>query len=184
MGKRAPSEGSMGFEIKIRGDKEVFDKLSRLKGLFQSDALKRILEDSKNRIVFIANRMAPKRSRALANSIAQSSRVENFGTKHVTIRVGTPFVYGIYQEKGTKPRTFGPEVRRVMFWTDYDSPQKRLFMSMPGGKRQKVGAVFHFADVVHHPGNPPHPFLRPAAELVKPRLMAAVKKLIVQAGGA
>jgi HK97 gp10 family phage protein len=174
----------MGFEIKIKGDKEVFDKLSKLKGLFQSEGLRRVLEDSKNRIVFIANRLAPKRSRAMANSIPQSSKVENFGTKHVTIRVGTPYAYGVYQEKGTKPRTYGPAVREVMFWTDYDAPGKRLSIVTPGGKRKLVGAVFHFAKIVHHPGNPPHPFLRPAAELVKPRLMAAVKKLIVQAGGA
>jgi HK97 gp10 family phage protein len=174
----------MGFEIKITGDKEVFAKLLKLKELFESQELRRVMEDSKNRMVFIANRMAPKRSRALASSIMQASRVEGFGTKNVSIRVGTPLLYGLYQEKGTKPRTYGPSVRQVMFWTDYDSPQKRLFFNMPGGKGKRVGAVFHFAKVVHHPGNPPHPFIRPAVDIVKPRLMAAVKRLITQAGGA
>jgi len=173
----------MGFEIKITGDKEVFDRLKRLRDIWKSEALRRVLEDSKNRMAFIANRMAPKRSRELATSIMQASRVEGFGTKSVSIRVGTPLLYGLYQEKGTKPRTYGPEVRQVMFWTDYDSPQKRLFFTTPGGARKRVGAVFHFAKIVDHPGNPPHPFIRPAAEIVKPMLMKAVKRLITKAGG-
>ena len=131
----------------------------------------------------MANRFAPKRSRALANSIPQSSRVEGFGTDQVSIRVGTALPYGLFQEKGTKPRTYGPDIKKAMFWTDYDSPQKRLYMKQPSGKRQSVGAVFHFAMVVHHPGNPPMPFIRPAVEAVRPRLMSAVRKLINQFGG-
>lgn len=173
----------MGFEVRISGDKKVFNKMKALQQVFHSDQFKTVLEDSKNRMVFLANRFAPKRSRALANSIPQSSSVQGFGTDQVSIRVGTHLAYGLYQEKGTKPRTYGPESKKVMFWSDYDSPQQRLFFTGGSGIRWRVGAVFHFARVVHHPGNPAQPFIRPAVEEVRPRLMAAMRKLIKEAGG-
>jgi hypothetical protein len=168
----------MGFEVRITGDRKVFDRIKSLTGLFKSDRLRTVLEDSKNRMAFMANRFAPKRSRALATSILQSSRVEGFGTDAVSIRIGTPLPYGLYQEKGTKPRTYGPETKKVMFWSKYDSPQQRLTYAGAGGKRQRVGAVFSFAMIVHHPGNPAVPFIKPAVEAVRPRLMSAIKRLI------
>jgi len=171
----------MGFEVKVSGDKKLLAKLAKLKDLFVSQELHTVLEDAKNRMVFMANRFAPKKSRMLANSIIQSSRVENFGTTDVSIRIGSNLPYAIYQEKGTGPRTFGPETKRVMYWNDYDQPGQRLFMTGGSGIRWRVGSVFHFASVVHHPGNPAVPFLKPAVESVKPRLLQAIGRLIREA---
>jgi len=56
--------------------------------------------------------------------------------------------YGVWQEFGAKPHVIRPNKAKALSWPGAEHP---------------VGAV-------HHPGNPPHPFMRPAIEHIRPAL--------------
>jgi hypothetical protein len=170
----------MAFEIdiKIIGAKNVLTKMYMLRDFFRSDRLRTILEDSKNRIVFIASRLAPKGESRMLSQI--HGRVENFGTDKVNIRVGTPARYGAYVEFGTRPHTIAPVNRKAMFWYQYSTPQHRLFIpARRGGGKKEIGGVFTFrSEPVRHPGFKARPFMRPAVEQVQPRMAQAILKLL------
>ena len=55
-------------------------------------------------------------------------------------RVGTNVEYALFVEEGTSPHDIRPRRRRALSWPTADHPVR----------------------LVHHPGNRPYPFLRPA----------------------
>lgn len=159
------------IDIKLVGDKKLRKAFTSLSVFFRSEKLYTVLQDSVNRIVFIANRLAPKgETRLLSSQI--HGRVENFGTPKVSIRIGSPQRYAAMVEFGSKPHIIKPVRRKSLFWYKYSTAQNPL----PGG----AGATFTFADKVDHPGHKPQPFLKPAVKQVQPRLIQAIQRVLAQ----
>lgn len=168
------------IEITLVGHQELLRKFRRIRGFFRSEELRTVLEDAKNRLVFIASRLAPKGESRLLSQIV--GKVESFGTDDVKIKAHSPQRYAIYQEKGAKPHVIRPIERQAMFWVRYSTPKNRLTIKSPAGKSTEIGATFTFhRGVINHPGNPAQPFLGPAAEKVHPRLIQALHRIVNEA---
>lgn len=157
--------------IEVVGDKALYARMAALRGFFQSRELKVVAEEAKNRLIRTARDAAPRRSRFLVRSI--SGEVEGFGTRNLAIRVGSVARYAPHVEFGTRPHPIVPRSRKSLFWVAYDTPQTRA-------KMRGAGAVFTFAGAVNHPGTKPQPFLYPALDAVKPRLLQALERLLAQ----
>ena len=94
----------------------------------------------------LAQASAPIKKGTLQHSIS----VEYQGDTKATI--GPHVTYGVYQEFGTGTRGEFPTGPYMI------TPKKGKYLAFTvNGKRV-------FAKVVHHPGIPPHPYMRPAAQ--------------------
>lgn len=162
---------TLQINIQIIGDKRLIAKFLQLKDFMKSDQLRIVLEEAKNRLVYLAARLAPKgETQQLAQIYGQ---VENFGTTNVQIRVRSMARYAVHVEFPTKPHVIRPREKKVLFWYQYSTPKTRLTAN---GK--EIGGVFSFAQEVHHPGTKEQPFLRPALAQVQPRLQQAIQRVI------
>jgi len=64
--------------------------------------------------------------------------------------------YGVHQEFGAGPHEIRPREAKALYW--------------PGAE--------HPVAVVHHPGNPPHPFMTPAVEGVRDELIQGMRQVV------
>lgn len=71
--------------------------------------------------------------------------------------IGVGEKYGPYVEYGTRPHTIRPKVKQALF---FQSPNGTIGGQSKGGKLKTFGIY----KVVHHPGTPEMPYMRPAAE--------------------
>lgn len=159
------------FRIEVRGQKELLKKINFLRSFFRSTALRTVLEDAKNFMVRMAIQRAPKDTFSLSQSI--DGVVKGFGSTNVNIRIGTPKRYAIFQEFGTTRKNYPirPVNKKALFWTS-----EGTFTGPRGGERQAT--VFTFASKVTHPGFKAQPFLRPALQEAKPRLIQALERIL------
>ena len=161
---------STQINVKLVGDKKVLKTLQGIKGFFRSDELYTVLQDSINRMVFIAGRLAPKGDSRLLSQVY--GKIVNFGTKNVTVRLQSPAKYAVNVEFKTDPHKIRPVNKKVLFWTQYSTPKNRL--------AGNAGLVFNFANEVNHPGTKAQPFMRPAVQQVQPLLIRAINRIVVQ----
>lgn len=170
------------ISIQLIGAGKILQKMKALKGFMNSGELKLVLEEAKNRMIYLAARLAPKGLTHLLSQI--SGEVINFGTKNVGIKIRSAARYARYVEFDTKPHPIYPKDKKVLFWYEYSRPKARLTAKGPGGKKIDVGAVFTFRDKVDHPGTTAQPFLRPAVKQVQSRLQQAILRVLKEKMGA
>lgn len=160
---------ALEMTVTVVGDKRLIRTMQGLKGFFKSRELRRVLEDAKNTLVRVARNESPKRSRLLSRSIG--GRVEGFGSDNPRVRMGSSVSYAPVVELGSKPHPIFPRNKKTLFWTVYDSPQTRA-------KLKGAALVFSFWPGGMHPGTKPQPFMKPAYGVAKPRLMAALLRIV------
>jgi len=102
----------------------------------------RNLKQRTERVMVTAKAIAPKRSGALAASIAMDRNRNELGRFAFGYKVYTPIYYGGFVHEGTGPSPRWPNSGKVMRWSGSD------------------GLVYR--DFVMHPGTPAQPFLQNA----------------------
>lgn len=167
---------SIEIQLKLKGFDKLKKKLSWMKGFFKSQELYQVLEAAKNNFVSIASRLAPKGKSHLLSQIR--GEILKFGSENVSIRIMSAAKYARYVEFKTKAHWIKPVNKKSLFWTEYAGPGNKNFAIAGSGKGKQVGAVFTFASKVWHPGTSEQPFLRPALQLVQPRLERAVQRVL------
>ena len=93
-------------------------------------------------VMLTAKVLAPRRTGALAASIAMDRNRNELGRFAFGYKVYTPIYYAGYVHEGTGPSPRWPNSKKVMKWGGYDGPVYR--------------------DFVMHPGTPAQPFLQNA----------------------
>lgn len=123
--------------------KDLAHDLQQVSDLSPEQITSNILNDFGGRITQLAQEKAPRKTGRLASSI---SYVVN--RDQLIIEVKAP--YGMYQEFGTGTRgEFNGQPYTIR-------PKKKQYLKFRAGNRTI------YTKVVHHPGIPAHPFLRPA----------------------
>jgi HK97 gp10 family phage protein len=159
----------MEIKVDVIGDAKLLQSMRSVQGFIRSRELRVALEDAKNALVKVAQDAAPRDSRFLRQSI--TGQVENWGTDHPAVRAGTHAHYAPDVEFGTRPHAIFPFRKKALFWVNYDNPKSRPHL-------KGAGAVFTFARMVRHPGTKAQPFMRPAYQAVKPRLIQAMTRIL------
>jgi Bacteriophage HK97-gp10, putative tail-component len=131
----AASQRPSRFVINPAGVRELLTSPS---GPIYQDLLRRAIRVESRAKILASGRPGPRvdtgRLRASITHRLLSS------PEGVYAEVGTVVEYASFVEFGTTPHTIRPTVRKALYWKGAEHP------------------VF----VVHHPGNKPYPFLRPA----------------------
>ena len=135
--------GGSGMRIEIIGDKELLTKLRQLGSAVAGNALKEAAMAGAEIVVDAAKARAPRRTGQGAETI----HAEFIDTKgdSITVDVGPDLKKGFhlkFVEFGTPPHTIRPKRKKAL--------------AFPGGA--------HPVRVIHHPGTPARPFMRPAID--------------------
>lgn len=150
-----------GFHVTVRqtGFRELERALKELPAATGTAVLRRTLKKAAAPIVTKAAALAPKAEGTLSQSIGFGFRLTP-SQKKQAVRADTPEIYigptgfwayrGHFIEWGTKPHT-------ITVWG-----LKRGKNTIKGLSNQAGGGNSWFGPVVHHPGNPPQPYMRPA----------------------
>ncbi len=172
------------FTIQVSGTAELIAKLQQLSYLPKSPRMRALLEDAGNAYVVLAMQDVPKATRFLKASI--NHKVEGWGSDNPGVRIGAggPGAgYAYYVEVGTRPSVRFARQRRFMHW--FMEGGKTL--QVPFGPRGTTAygvsiasgsAESVFAKKVRHPGTRPQPFFFKQMELIGPRFLEALARLI------
>ena len=167
----------LGKQVKfvILGTPELLKKFESLKGFSRSQRLFQVFEEAKNTIIPLARREVPRRSYVLHNSIG--GRVErDRGGWNPRIIIDARAKYARWVEEGTRGGyEIRPKTKRWLRWANNGNNSKVI--TAPG-INPPPGLTEIFRKSVIHPGIKAHPFLAPAIERVRPRLMLAISNLL------
>lgn len=105
------------------------------------------------RTVREAKRLVRRRTSNLSRSIHIGVITDDY------VDVVASAAYAAAIELGARPHDITPNARKALRFAKAGSGPARLTGS------PRVGQAVQFAKIVHHPGNRPYPFLRPAAKI-------------------
>lgn len=109
----------------------------------------------------ISRSMAPVKTGTLAGSIAPVQLSRTTGVW------GTDIFYAMYQEKGAGPHEIPSRVS--FYW-------ERMGRQWMWPETYLIKTGFPGADPINHPGNPAQPFLEPAYDMMKHKLVRIMAK--------
>lgn len=162
------------IRISLLGTEELLAKFQVIKGFIRSPRLRSLMEQAKDTIIPLARKEVPRRSYVLHNSIG--GEVRDFGTDNPKIIADARAKYAKYVEDGTRGGyQIRPKTKRWLRWANNGQGNK---VATAPGVIAPAGLTEIWRKRVVHPGIKAHPYLMPAVNLVRPRLLMAISQAL------
>lgn len=166
------------YTLSVYGTAQLLARLQSLADFWSSTELQTLLEDTKNSLIRLARKAVPKKSRLLSRKI--DGIVENFGSNNPRVRFGIMNLneakYAKYIEEGAPPHSIMPRTKKWLRWTTKGPRGERV--STPPGIVADPGLTQVFRKHVFHPGNKPQPFIGPQINIIRPRFLKALARVL------
>lgn len=158
------------------GLEEFRGRVSELGRLLRTPKMRSILESAKNTGLAMARKEVPKKTFLLYSQIF--GEVRDFGTDNPKVILGTrKSVYARFVEEKTKAHDIMPRRKKWLYWQTNGPRGEKIPWA-----RGVVGPQGYevWKKRVRHPGTKAQPFIGPAMQAIRPRIILAIHNAITR----